>query len=76
MYRGYVDDPRNTDNAWMETVAINYHDQSGSTLGRLNLKAGSDAKVVQWKDANHELRLYANHSEILQKVAKRLNARW
>ena len=20
VYRGYVDDPRNTDNAWMETV--------------------------------------------------------
>lgn len=26
IYRGYVDDPRNTDNAWMETVVVNFHD--------------------------------------------------
>jgi hypothetical protein len=24
LYRGYVDDPRNTDNAWMETVCAAY----------------------------------------------------
>ncbi|KAK5978766.1 putative nudix hydrolase 6 [Trichostrongylus colubriformis] len=29
LYRGYVDDPRNTDNAWMETVCVNFHDCSG-----------------------------------------------
>lgn len=25
-----MDDPRNTDNAWMETVAVNFHDESGT----------------------------------------------
>ena len=30
VYRGYVDDPRNTDNAWMETVAVNFHDETGT----------------------------------------------
>ena len=25
VYRGYVDDPRNTNNAWMETVAMHFH---------------------------------------------------
>ena len=29
VYAGYVDDPRNTDNAWMETVAYNFHDDTG-----------------------------------------------
>lgn len=29
VFKGYVDDPRNTDNAWMETVAVNFHDESG-----------------------------------------------
>ena len=29
LYAGYVDDPRNTDNAWMETVAVNFHDDTG-----------------------------------------------
>ena len=33
--RGYVDDPRNTDNAWMETVAFNFHDPSGQEVGCL-----------------------------------------
>ncbi|OWA53321.1 ADP-ribose pyrophosphatase, mitochondrial [Hypsibius exemplaris] len=65
IYRGYVDDPRNTDNAWMETVAINYHDNSGSHLAKLKLVAGSDAKSAEWKDATADLKLYASHSEIL-----------
>lgn len=30
IYAGYVDDPRNTDNAWMETVAVNFHDETGT----------------------------------------------
>lgn len=30
VFKGYVDDPRNTDNAWMETVAVNFHDESGT----------------------------------------------
>ena len=25
IYQGYVDDPRNTDNAWMETTCSHYH---------------------------------------------------
>lgn len=29
LYRGYVDDPRNTDNAWVETVVVNFHDSEG-----------------------------------------------
>lgn len=27
-----MDDPRNTDNAWMETEAVNYHDETGRYL--------------------------------------------
>ena len=42
VYRGYVDDPRNTDNSWMETVAVNFHDETGSSVGRFNLNAGED----------------------------------
>lgn len=26
LYKGYADDARNTDNAWLETYVINYHD--------------------------------------------------
>lgn len=37
VYRGYVDDPRNTDNAWMETVCMNFHDSDG-LLAKVNFK--------------------------------------
>lgn len=33
VYQGYVDDPRNTDNAWLETVVRNFHDDTGTALG-------------------------------------------
>ena len=32
VYKGYSDDPRNTDNAWIETSAFNYHDEDGTIL--------------------------------------------
>ncbi len=47
IYKGYVDDPRNTDNAWMETVAVNFHDEDGSSLSRFPLEAGSFAKFYK-----------------------------
>ncbi len=40
IYRGYVDDPRNTDNAWMETIAFNFHDSDGSVFKSIKLTAG------------------------------------
>ncbi|KYO38066.1 ADP-ribose pyrophosphatase, mitochondrial isoform C [Alligator mississippiensis] len=43
VYKGYVDDPRNTDNAWLETEAVNYHDESGETMDNMPLEAGDDA---------------------------------
>ena len=41
IYKGYVDDPRNTDNAWMETQAMNFHDEDGSSVGAFDLHAGT-----------------------------------
>ena len=45
IYRGYTDDPRNTDNAWMETVAINYHDEDGSLTKPFKLQV---SLITQW----------------------------
>ncbi|CAI4232772.1 unnamed protein product [Auanema sp. JU1783] len=60
LYKGYVDDPRNTDNAWMETVATNFHDQE-NVLENVNLKAGDDAVSVRWIDVDDNTLLYASH---------------
>lgn len=37
VYEGYADDPRNTDNAWIETTVLNIHlDSTGSLMNELN----------------------------------------
>ena len=51
VYAGYVDDPRNTDNAWMETVAYNFHDDTGPNFSPVkahsNLSFLSQAKDLE-----------------------------
>ncbi|KAM7386629.1 hypothetical protein PAMA_009303 [Pampus argenteus] len=76
VYKGYVDDPRNTDNAWMETVAVNFHDETGDSVSELPLQAGDDAGQVQWSDVDSSFPLYASHSHFLEMVAKERNAHW
>ncbi|KAM9394081.1 ADP-ribose pyrophosphatase, mitochondrial [Pholidichthys leucotaenia] len=76
VFKGYVDDPRNTDNAWMETVAVNFHDESGNGVSELPLQAGDDAGQVQWVDVDSSLALYASHSHFLELVAKERKAHW
>ncbi|XP_047216020.1 ADP-ribose pyrophosphatase, mitochondrial-like isoform X2 [Girardinichthys multiradiatus] len=76
VYKGYVDDPRNTDNAWMETVAVNFHDEEGNSVSALPLQAGDDAGEVQWVDVDLSFALYANHSHFLELVARERNAHW
>jgi ADP-ribose pyrophosphatase len=67
IYQGYVDDPRNTDHAWMETTAKHLHlDQE--TARRLDLKAGSDARAVRWLPLTPENIgvLYASHCDLVR----------
>ena len=67
IYQGYVDDPRNTDHAWMETTAKHLHlDQE--TAQRLNLQAGSDARAVRWLPLTPEnvRNLYASHCALIR----------
>lgn len=71
-----MDDPRNTDNAWMETVAYNFHDDSGAVVGDIKLCAGDDAGKAKWMDLNRNVELYASHKEIVEIVVGRLKAFW
>ena len=71
IYRGYVDDPRNTDTRWMETTAVHFHCTS-KIAKAIKLEAGDDAQKVQWlKMTNLEPRynnLYASHKMMTDKV--------
>ena len=72
-----MDDPRNTDNAWLETIAMHFH--CSSELGQLiNLRAGDDAAEVQWLEIGDHVeeyrRLYASHKQMVDAaVAKKFN---
>uniref|UniRef100_A0A8C5Z1E0 Nudix hydrolase 9 n=1 Tax=Marmota marmota marmota TaxID=9994 RepID=A0A8C5Z1E0_MARMA len=76
IYKGYVDDPRNTDNAWMETEAVNYHDETGEIMDNLALEAGDDAGKVKWVDISDKLKLYASHSQFIELVTEKRDAHW
>lgn len=71
VFQGYVDDPRNTDNAWIETVAAHRH-LSHEEAVQLTPRAGSDAKAVSWLPLteNNIQTLYANHAEFVRIILK------
>jgi ADP-ribose pyrophosphatase len=75
VYSGYVDDPRNTDNAWIETTAVHCH-CSPAQAAALALRAGDDAKNVRWLpvDASEKdyLNLYAGHRAFVDAAVARL----
>ena len=74
VYEDYADDPRNTDNAWIETTAFNYHDDDGSLTGSLALRAGEGATGVAWREISSRQQLYGVHLALLYKVAEMHNA--
>jgi ADP-ribose pyrophosphatase len=59
----------------METVAYNFHDESG-IFNNINLIAGDDAKHVRWTDISSNLNLYANHRDFILKVVEMRNGHW
>ena len=77
---GYVDDPRNTDNAWLETSAYHFH--CSRELGGMLLLDGRDDPTKKngmgavWvtmdeKDEKYEA-MYADHKQMVEQVPTRL----
>lgn len=69
IYQGYVDDPRNTDHAWMETTAKHLH-LAAELAERMNLLAGDDARAVRWLPLSVATMdgLYASHCALITKA--------
>ena len=74
VYRGYVDDNLNTDNAWLETIVAHYHDESGVSLGKLPLGNGDDS--LCWIEVSADTKLAERFVKILRKIVRHLNAHW
>ena len=72
LYRGYVDDPRNTDNAWMETVAMHFHVPERIANSLPLRGAENEVLDVRWlaiSDEHADYRaLYASHKQIVDLV--------
>jgi ADP-ribose pyrophosphatase len=62
VYRGFVDDPRTTDHAWIETTVRHLH-LTGAEAADLEPQAGSDARSVYWLPLTERSlqKLYAGH---------------
>ncbi|MBX7113109.1 MAG: NUDIX domain-containing protein [Myxococcaceae bacterium] len=62
LYSGYAVDPRNTDNAWMETTAVHIHVSEG-VGSRFKPRAMSDAHSVGWLPLTESnlKKLYGSH---------------
>lgn len=66
----YIDDVRNTDEAWMEGVAVAWHDHQGHVFEKLTkkLKAGDDAAkslVLSYHPNDKTFKLFASHGNLV-----------
>ena len=77
IYRGYADGPRNTDNAWVETVAFNYHDDTGEALGAFQLAAGYTCLIkLLFIHILYFIFLKSNCSAFILTITRFLNVKW
>ena len=69
VYRGHVDDFRNTDEAWMETTACWFHatDDIANAL-QLSVSDTDEIKGVAWYDIDYPTAMYASHLSWLHTV--------
>ncbi|CAF0774571.1 unnamed protein product [Rotaria sordida] len=65
IYRGYVDDLRNTDNAWAEAEIWNFH--YGSEMSFPNLRTDG---VAVWKDVTNNSRGFLIQTSVLREIAR------
>lgn len=70
LYQGVVDDPRNTDNSWMETVAI-LTILTGPNAD-LKLEAGDDAAKAKWTNYNPQMALFASHKLFINLAVEKM----
>ncbi|XP_078514895.1 transient receptor potential cation channel subfamily M member 2-like isoform X2 [Lissotriton helveticus] len=78
VYRGYLDDPRNTDDAWVETraVNVNFEISLSRDILELHLHTLESTDSFRWQIVDEKIPLYANMNYILQEVARRLDAHY
>ncbi|XP_023193351.1 transient receptor potential cation channel subfamily M member 2 isoform X1 [Xiphophorus maculatus] len=74
---GYVDDCRNTDNAWVETTVLNIHlDGTSQVMVDINNMVISGDSCLQWQEVSSRIKLSPNQRCSLQQVAELHNRKF
>ena len=75
LYRGIVDDPRTTDNAWIETSVYHLHITDDKLIYAIENKlvGNDDAKEAKIVEIQPMPQLYANHSTFIELAINRVN---
>ncbi|XP_076026118.1 transient receptor potential cation channel subfamily M member 2-like [Genypterus blacodes] len=69
VFEGYVDDSRNTDNAWVETTVLTFHlDRTSPFMDTVSSHGSSQA--VQWLEVSGKAQLCSNQRDNLRLIAK------
>jgi ADP-ribose pyrophosphatase len=76
IYKGYVDDPRNTDNAWMETSVGHKHlsPEEGARTDKFRPDSEDEIKGVYWADVDPDMMdgLFASHGDFVATMAEQM----
>uniref|UniRef100_A0A671Z495 Transient receptor potential cation channel, subfamily M, member 2 n=1 Tax=Sparus aurata TaxID=8175 RepID=A0A671Z495_SPAAU len=77
VFEGYVDDCRNTDNAWVETTVLNIHlDRSSPLMVDISNMAVSAYGSLLWQEVSGRARLSSNQRESLRQIAELHNRKF
>lgn len=71
VFRGYFEDTRNSDNAWLEVDVVNVHE---TELASMKLEKGSEVVEVIWQPLNKKIALKNNEAWLLKRICNRLKA--
>jgi ADP-ribose pyrophosphatase len=71
IYSGYIDDPRNTDNAWVEAEIWNFHYDKDEYFDKRIKNA-----LSKWREVSSNVRIHSNDIivDVLKEVAEKHNA--
>ncbi|XP_041858356.1 transient receptor potential cation channel subfamily M member 2 isoform X1 [Melanotaenia boesemani] len=74
---GYVDDCRNTDNAWIQTTVLNIHlDRTSQVVVDIDNMVVSSHHGLQWQEVSSKARLSSDQRDFLRKVAELHNRKF
>ncbi|KAL1465043.1 hypothetical protein WDU94_004638, partial [Cyamophila willieti] len=76
IFRGYIDDCRNTDNAWVEGACSGIHDKNGHFSILFDLKPGDGAQDVKWLIAHRDMIFNPTHKKFMKYMTDQELAHW